>query len=106
MAVFPGYEWYQGTVSDEKLKDDKRYTVSFEDGEVLYYRKAEIDEFVELREIPIGDVGWPFLREVEGDFFSCVVEKIIIERQGARNPTLLEEINGKKKDRQCFVSDL
>ena len=40
---FPGFGWYQGTVSDEKLKDDKRYTVSFEDGEVLYYRKAEID---------------------------------------------------------------
>ena len=35
-----------------------------------------------------------------------MVEKIIIERQGARNPTLLEEINGEKKDRQCFVSDL
>ena len=35
----------------------------------------------------------------------CVVEKIIIERQGARNPTLLEEINGEKKDRQCWVSD-
>ena len=35
---FPGYGWYQGTVSDEKLKDDKRYTVSFEDGEEYNYR--------------------------------------------------------------------
>ena len=92
-------------MSDEKLKDDYRYTVSFEDGDLFYYRKAEIDEFIELREIPIGDVGWSFLREVESGFFSCVVEKIIIEQQGARSPTLLEEINGEKKDRQCFVSD-
>ena len=60
---------------------------------------------MQLKEIPIGDVGYQFLRESEGDFFSCRVEKIIIERQGARNPTLLEEINGKKKDRQCWVLD-
>ena len=53
MAVFLAYGWYQGTVSDEKLKDDYRYTVSFEDGEEYDYHKAEIDEFVELREIPI-----------------------------------------------------
>ena len=73
--------------------------------DLFYYCKAEIDEFVELREIPIGDVGWCFLRKVEGDFFLCRVERIIIERQGARNPTLLEEIIGKKKDCQCWVSD-
>ena len=77
--LFSGLWMVQGTVSDEKLKDDKRYSVTFEHGEEYDYRKAEIDEFVELREIPIGDVGWCFLREVEGDFFSCRVEKIIIE---------------------------
>lgn len=105
MAVFPGYGWYQGNVSDEKLKDDKRYTVSFQDGEECDYCKAKIDEFVELREIPIGDLGWCFLREVEGHFFLCRVERIIIEQQGARNPTFLEEINGEKKDCQYWLSD-
>ena len=70
---FRGYGWYQGTVSDEKLKEDKIYTVNFEDGEEYDYCKAEIDEFVEIREIPIGDPGYLFLREVEGDFFSCEV---------------------------------
>ena len=39
-------------------------------------------------------------------FCVCRVEKIIIERQGAQNPTLLEEMNGEKKDRQCWVLDL
>ena len=66
----------------------------------------EINEFVRLNEIPIGDAGYQFLRESEGYFFSCVVEKIIIERQGARNPTFLKKINGEKKDCQCWVSDL
>ena len=102
---FPGFGWYQGTVSDEKLKDDKRYTVSFKDGDEYDYCIAEIKEFIRLKEIPIGEIGYQFLRESEGDFFSCVVKKIIIERQGARNPTLLEEINGEKKDRKCWVSD-
>ena len=102
---FEGHGWYQGKVSDERLKGDKRYTVNFEDGEEYYYRIDEINEFVRLKEIPIGDAGYQFLREYEGYFFSCEVEKIIIERQGARNHTLLEEINGEKKDRQCYVSD-
>ena len=102
---FDGHGWYQGKVSDERLKGDKRYTVNFEDGEEYYYRIDEINEFVRLKEIPIGDAGYQFLREYEGYFFSCEVEKIIIERQGARSPTLLEEMNGEKKDRQCYVSD-
>ena len=86
-------------------KADKRYTVNQTDGEEYNYCIAKIKEFIQLKEIPIGEIGYQFLGECEGYYYLCEVERIIIEQHGARNPTLLEGINGKKKDPQCWVSD-
>ena len=50
--------WYKGTVSDGKLKADKRYTVTYKDGEEYDYCIAETKEFIQLQEILIGEKGY------------------------------------------------
>ena len=49
-----------------------------------------------MQDIPIGEIGYQFLCEFEGDYFSCKVETNILEQHVAFYP-LLEEIVGKKK---------
>ena len=61
------------------MKSDKTYTVNYKDGEEYDYRIAEIKEFIYLKEIPIGEIGYQFLRGSEGYYYSCEVEKIILE---------------------------
>ena len=76
-------------------KADKRYTVNYKDGEEYDYRIAEIKEFIQLKEIPIGEIGYQFLRESEGYYYLCEVEKIILEKHVALYP-LLEELMAKR----------
>ena len=68
-AIFQGCGWYNGTVSDGKLKADITYTVTFKDGEEYDYRKGKIIEFVKLQDILVGEIGCQFLREAEGDYY-------------------------------------
>ena len=51
------------------MKADKTYTISYKNGEVYNYCKGEMLEFMQLQEIPVGEIGYCFLREAEGDFF-------------------------------------
>ena len=71
---FPGYGWYSGTVGSITKHDT--YVVTFEDGDAEEYQESDLEELMELEKLAIGEVGYQFLREYGGMFYSGNVESI------------------------------
>ena len=102
IRFFPYYGRFEGTVIEinENNIDGKPIRIKFEDGEVADYSQQEVDEFSATTAIPLGEVGFVFVRKFgsAGYFNGTIIEKkrngkLLCEfHDGARHQYSLDEI--------------
>ena len=71
---FKGYGWYSGTVGS--VTEHGTFVVKYEDGEEEELRERQLKKLMELEKFAVGEVGYRFLREFEGKFYSGNVKSI------------------------------
>ncbi len=79
VKFFPSYGRFEGRVTEinRHHPDGKPIRILFEDGEVADYSQQEVDEFRALSAIPLGDVGFVFIKKFgrAGYFNGTIIEK-------------------------------
>ena len=79
VKFFPSYGRFKGRVSriNGDDEDGKFIRIIFEDGEEVDYSQQEVDEFTALSAIPVGEVGFQFIKKfgAAGYFSGSVIEK-------------------------------
>lgn len=75
---FPSYGWFEGTITSIKpdALSNKTIRVTYLDGDEEDITEQELHEFKEKAAIPIGEIGFLFIKKFNGQYFSSKVIRI------------------------------
>jgi len=87
---FSGYGWFTGRITTTaSTRFDRQYTIQYEDSDHEECSQQQLQHLIKEASMNVGDIGYQFVREYDGVFYSGKVKSIC----------------GDDGIRECYLSD-